>query len=275
MPSLREAASGVLIVTYKEDTRALIAAMADEGLPAEEVKGPYTDEQLSYSAVMQALVNHANAWRIAAGRSRPTIIVEPDFVPVRGFGDLPAPLPPGREESGLAYLYSVGSEIWDLATPSIARARCGSVVALLMPPKVAAMLLQFFEEEVAANKAGRYRPWDSGLGFWLLARDVQSYLPYRFYGEHGGLGNPEHARFGLGRNHRADAVAGTLAFLPVYAKGKRWRMVRGRVRGWWWGVLRLLSGRLLRWHDLARARGNRGALLRFAVGRLFVPRAGG
>src|SRR5262245_5775581 len=101
--------------------------MANEAQLAGEGNGPYTEEQRSYSTVMQALVNHANAWRIAAGRKRPTIIVEPDFVPVRGFGDLPVPLPPGREESGLAYLYSVGSEIWDLATPSIARARCGSV----------------------------------------------------------------------------------------------------------------------------------------------------
>ena len=65
MAPLREACSGVLIVTYKEDTRELIAAMSREGLAAEEVKGPYTDEQLAYSAVMQALVNHANAWRAA------------------------------------------------------------------------------------------------------------------------------------------------------------------------------------------------------------------
>jgi len=267
---LREACSGVLIVTYKEDTRELIAAMSREGLTAEEVKGPYTDEQLAYSAVMQALVNHANAWRIAAARATPTIVVEPDFVPVKGFGDLPVPLPPGRETNSLGYLYSVGPEIWDLATPAIARARCGSVVATLMPPQVARMLLDFFEEEVAANQAGKYRPWDSNLGYWLLARGVDSYLPYRHYGEHGGLGNPEHALFGLGRNHRADALQGKLSFLPVYAQGRRWRLVRGRMRGRLWGILRLLRGRLLRWHDFARAGGKRGALLRFAAGRLFV-----
>ena len=268
MASLRASCSGVLIVTYKEDTRELISALTREGFAAEEVKGPYTEEQLSYSAVMQALVNHANAWRVAASRSLPTIIMEPDFVPVRGFGDLPVPLPPGKDIDSLAYLYSVGPEIWDLATPNVARARCGSVVAVLMPPKVAALLLDFFEEEVAANKAGKYRPWDSGMGYWLLARGVESYLPYRHYGEHGGLGNPEHARFGLGRNHRADALAGRLAFLPIYAKGSAWRLYRARMRGRLWGVLRLLTGRLLRWHDLARAKGNRRTLLRFAIGRL-------
>lgn len=271
--SLRESCSGVLIVTYKEDTRALREALAAEGLPAEEVRGPYTDEQLRYSAVMQALVNHANAWRIAAGRSAPTIVVEPDFVPVKGFGDLAVPVPPGKEEESLAYLYSVGPEIWDLATPNVARAHCGSVVAVVIPPKVARLLLDFFEEEVAANAAGVYRPWDSGLGYWLLERHVESYMPYRHYGEHGGLGNPEHARFGLGRNHRADALCGRLAFLPIYANGSRIRFWRGRIVGRLWGMLRLLTGRLLRWHDLRRAKGERLRLLRFAVGRLIFRRA--
>lgn len=268
--TVRATCSGALIVVYKEDTRELRAALAAEGIAAEEVKGPYTEEQLGYSAVMQALVNHANAWRIAASRTQPTIVLEPDFVPVRGFGDLPVPIPPGRENDSLAYLYSVGPEIWDLATPSIARAHCGSVVATLMPPRVARMLLDFFGEEVAANAAGKYRPWDSGLGYWLLERGVESYMPYRHYGEHGGLGNPEHARFGLGRNHRADVLHGRLAFLPVYAQGKRWNLWKGRARGRAWGLLRLLTGRLLRWHDLRRARGARMPLLRFAAGRLFL-----
>jgi hypothetical protein len=220
---------------------------------------------------MQALVNHANAWRIAASRSKPTLVLEPDFVPVRGFGRLPVPVPPGKEDESLAYLYSVGPEIWDLPTGSVARARCGSVVATLMPPRVARLLLDFFEEEIAANKAGRYRPWDSGLGFWLLDRGVESYMPYRHYGEHGGLGNPEHARFGLGRNHRADVLQARLAFLPIYAQGRRRKLWAGRVRGRAWGLLRLLTGRLLRWQNLKRSKGVRLSLLRFAAGRLFLP----
>jgi hypothetical protein len=272
-PPLRTTCSGALIVVYKEDTRELRAALAAEGIAAEEVKGPYTGEQLGYSAVMQALVNHANAWRIAAGRTQPTIILEPDFVPVKGFGGLPVPVPPGKEDDSLSYLYCVGPEIWDLATPTVARAHCGSVVAVIMPPRVARLLLDFFEEEVAANAAGTYRPWDSGLGYWLLGRGIESYMPYRHYGEHGGLGNPEHARFGLGRNHRADVLLGRLAFLPVYAQGKRSRLWAGRARGRTWGLLRLLTGRLLRWSDLKRAGGARLPLLRFAAGRL-LPGAG-
>jgi hypothetical protein len=266
--SMRNACSGVLIVTYKEDTTELRATLEAEGLAAEEVKGPYTAEQLGYSAVMQALVNHANAWRIAAGRTKPTIVMEPDFVPVRNFGNLPVPVPGGQENNSLAYLYCVGPEIWDLATPTIARAHCGGAVALLIPPRVAQLLLEFFEDELGANATGKYRPWDSGMGYWLLERGVESYMPFRHYGEHGGLGNPEHARFGLGRNHRADALFDSLAFLPVYAKGSRAKLWKDRIIGRAWGLLRLATGRLLRWHDLARSRNGRLDLFRFAAGRL-------
>jgi hypothetical protein len=269
---LRESCSGVLIVTYKEDTSALRAAMSAEGLAVEEVRGPYTAEQLTYSAVMQALVNHANAWRIAAGRDLPTIVVEPDFVPVHGFGDLPVPVPPDRTTNSLAYLYSVGPEIWDIATATVARAHCGAAVALLIPPGVASLLLQFFEEELKANAAGTYRPWDSGMGYWLLQKGIESYLPYRHYGEHGGIGNPEHAKFGLGRSHRADALQGKLAFLPIYARGSIVRFRATRLWGRLWGLLRLSTGRLMPWHDIARAHGKRTLLLRFAIGRLFVAR---
>ena len=269
---LRESCSGVLIVTYKEDTSALRAALTAEGLTAEEVRGPYTPQQLTYSAVMQALVNHANAWRIAAARDLPTIVVEPDFVPVRGFGDLPVPVPAAEAANSLAYLYSVGPVIWDMATRDVARGHGGSVVALVIPPAVAALLLHFFEDELVINAAGTYRPWDSGMGYWLLKRGIESYLPYRHYGEHGGIGNPEHAKFGLGRSHRADALEAKLAFLPIYADGSFARYWATRLRGRLWGLLRLVTGRLLQWHDIVRARGARAALLRFGVGRLFLAR---
>jgi hypothetical protein len=258
----------VLIVAHKDDTAQLRMALRAEGFSVEEVRGPYTPEQMAYSAVMQALVNHANAWRIAAGRDLPTIIVEPDFVPVIGFGDLPVPVPSGEFDDSLAYLYSVGPEVWDLASADVARGRGGGVVALLIPPRVASLLLQFFDEELEANAAGKYRPWDSGMGYWLLERGIESYIPYRHYGEHGGIGNPEHAQFGLGRAHRADALHGRLAFLPTYAKGSAIRLWGTRIGARLWGALRLLCGRFLRWHDFRRS-DDRSKMIRFAVGRLF------
>lgn len=265
------ASSGVVIVAYKEDTAPLRTALVAEGFSVDEVRGPYTTEQMGYSAVMQALVNHANAWRIAARRELPTIVVEPDFVPVIGFGELPVPVPSGKCGDSVAYLYSVGPEVWDLAGADIARAHGGGAVALLIPPKVASLLLQFFDEEVKVSAAGEYRPWDSGMGYWLLERGIESYIPYRHYGEHGGIGNPEHARFGLGRAHRADALHGRLAFLPTYAKGSATRLWGTRIGARLWGAGRLLCGRFLRWHDFRRS-DDRWQMIRFAVGRLFCER---
>jgi hypothetical protein len=272
--NLRSAAPGVLIVAHDEDTTPLRTTLVSEGFSVDEVRGPYTREQLSYSAIMRCMVNHANAWRIAASRRCPTIVVEADFVPVRGFGGLPAPVPPTRSEASLAYLYSVGPQIWDLALPDVARGHGGGMVALLIPPKVAELLLVFCREELQRNPRGLYSPFDSQVGYWLKDRGVQSYIPYRHYGEHGGVGNPEHARAGLGRAHRADVLQGRLAFTPLYAAGSALRYWRTRMRARLWGALRLLGGRFLAWHDLVRS--DRPPLLRFALGRLFfrTPPAG-
>jgi hypothetical protein len=257
-----------VIVAYKEDTASLRKALLAEGFCVDEVRGPYTSEQLKFCGIMRCLVNHANAWRIAAERGRPTIIVEADFVPVKSFGDLPAPVPAGKLDNSLAYLYSVGPQIWDLAGINVARGHGGGTVALLIPPRVALMLLQFFDEELKANPLGKYSPFDTKIGYWLMNKGVESYIPYRHYGEHGGIGNPEHAAAGLGRPHQADALQGRLAFLPMYAKGSALRFWKSRIRARLWGVLRLLCGRFLAWHDFKRS--DRLPMIRFAVGRLLV-----
>src|SRR5262249_14639415 len=99
-------------------------------------------------------------------------------------------------------------------------------------------------------------------------RGVESFIPYRHYGEHGGIGNPEHIAASLGRPHQADALQGRLAFLPMYAKGSVLRFWKIRIRARLWGALRLLSGRFPARQDFIRS--NRMQMIRFAVGRLFV-----
>lgn len=269
--TLASVASGVLIVAHDEDTTLLRATLESEGFLVEEVRGPYSPEQMAYSAIMRCMVNHANAWRIAASRCRPTIVVEADFVPVRGFGSLPVPVPSALYDASLAYLYSVGPQIWDLAAPGVARGHGGGMVALLIPQKVAEHLLLFYQEELERNPLGRYSPFDTRVGYWLKDRGIQSYIPYRHYGEHGGVGNPEHARVGFSRSHRADAFLGKLAFAPFYAGGSKARYLMTRIRARFWGGLRLLCGRLLSWHDFARS--DRFEMLRFALGRLLTSRA--
>jgi hypothetical protein len=267
--SLRTAASGVIIVAHDEDTTQLRTALLAEGFSVEEVRGPYSQEHQSFSRSMRCLVNHANAWRIASSRRQPTIVVEADFVPVLGFGALPAPIPSGRWETSIAYLYSVGPEIWDLATRSLARGHGGGMVALLIPPDVARLLLAFFQEELQDNPLGRYSAFDARVGYWLKDRGVESYIPYRHYGEHGGFGNPEHEAVGLRRTHRADALYGRLAFTPAYATRSRLRYWRTRVWARVWGMGRLALGRFLAWHDYAQS--SRARMIRFAVGRLLFP----
>jgi hypothetical protein len=266
--TLRSVSSGVVIVAHKEETAPLKKALVAEGFTVDEVRGPYSPEQLKFSAIMRCLVNHANAWKIAAERDRPTIIVEADFVPVKGFGGLAAPVPAERLNNSLAYLYSVGPQVWDLAGTNVARGHGGGMVALLIPPKVALLLLQFFDDELKANPLGEYSPFDTKVGYWLKDRGVESFIPYRHYGEHGGIGNPEHLGAGLGRPHQADALQGRLAFLPTYANGSTLRFWKIRIGARLWGVLRLLSGRFLARHDFARS--NRLQMARFAVGRLLI-----
>jgi hypothetical protein len=264
--SLRLVSSGVVIVAHNEDTVALREVFSEQGLPVDEVRGPYAPEQLDYSAIMKCLVNHANAWRIAAVRDRPTIVVEADFVPVEGFGDLPAPVPRDKLTDSIAYLYSVGPQVWDLAGARVARGHGGGLVALLIPPKAAMLLLNFLEEELKTNPLGEYSPFDSRVGYWLKKRGIESYIPYRHYGEHGGTGNPEHVGAGLGRPHQADALERRLAFLPLYARGSNMRYWRTRTRARLWGVLRLVAGRFVAWHDFVRS--DRAQMVRFAVGRI-------
>jgi hypothetical protein len=266
--TLRSTSAGVLIVAHNEDTTILRKTLIAEGFDVEEVRGPYTQEQLRYSAIMRCLVNHANAWRIAAQRKKPTLIVEADFVPVKGFGGLPVPMPPEKWSNNIAYLYSVGPQIWDLAGNQCARGHGGGMVASLIPPKVASLLLEFFSEEVAAVPIGAYSSFDTKVGFWLNARGVETYIPYRHYGEHGGIGNPEHATMGLGRPHRADVLQGKLAFTPTYARRSALRYWKTRARARMWGILRLVSGRYLTWHDFRR--GDAISMIRFAIGRNFL-----
>jgi hypothetical protein len=263
--SLQSACAGVIIVAHHEDTSSLHLALTFEGLNTDEVRGPYAPEQESFSAIMKCLANHANAWRIAITREKPTIIVEADFVPVKGFGSLPIPAPTEKFGECLPYLYACGPQIWDL-TAAAARGHAGGMVALVVWPKVARLMLEFFEAQLAANPQGHYTPFDTKIGYWLMDKGIQSYLPQRQYGEHGGISNPEHARAGLGRPHHADSLANQLMFLPAYAEGSRVSLWRTRIMARAWGWLRLLTGRLISWRDFARS--NRGQMIGFLLGRL-------
>ncbi len=264
--TLRSICAGVIIVAHKENTSLLRDAMTDQGLSVIEVRGPYSPEQERWSSAMKCFANHANAWRIVAAQEQPYIVVEADFVPVKGFGNLPVPCPPEKLGDCLPYLYACGPQFWDLAG-SVARGHAGGLVALVIWPKVARLMLEYFAEQTLANPLGHYVPFDAGIGYWLKDRGIETYIPRRHYGEHGGVANPEHAAAGLGRPHQADSLQATLAFLPLYAKGNRIRFWKIRLRARGWGWLRLVTGRIVAWHDFARS--NRTRMARFVFGRLW------
>lgn len=267
---LNQVCRQALVIAHKENTSPLVDSLAREGFSVLEVRGPYTPEQLHWSTISRCFVNHANSWRLVVERGVHSLIVEADFVPVVGFGLLPLPVPADLIHKSLAYLYAVGPQFWDLPpSPNCARGHAGGGVAYVISPAVACMMLDFFDEKCSANPSGAYYPWDSAVGYWLKARGIESFLPYRQYGEHGGIANPEHAKAGLGRPHQADALAGPLAFLPMYAQGSVVSFLRVRLRARVWGWIRLLAGRTVALNGYRRFESLR--MFGFAVGRLLVP----
>lgn len=257
------------VIRHGEDVSALVASLASEGFEVQEVRGPYGPGMELWSANTRCLVNHANAWRKIVEQGEPAIVVEADFVPVVGFGRLPIPFDSRDRPDSLGYLYCCGPQLWDL--DGGLRGHSGGGVAYYLSPRVASELLQFAETEILAVSPEQYMGWDSRVGFWLNRRGIQTYLPYRNYGEHGGHSNPEHRAAGLRPHHRADVLAGRLAFLPAYARSSRLRFLWIRLRGRLWGLARLVAGRYLAWHDLRRSP-ERARLLRVAVGRQFFRR---
>lgn len=266
----------VYIIRYKEDVTLLVRAFEEEGFKVQVQEGPYTAEQLTYSPSIQCLVNHANAWRRVKESGVPAVIVEPDFVPVRGFGKMTCPMPNDRANPsvGMAWLYACGPILYGIDRRGCLYGHATSVAGYLLTPAVADRLLEFFAREMARPLPGEYRAWDSALGVYLRKEcGVLNYLPYRQLGEHGSDSRAEHKAFGMEKNwHQADRLAAPLHFLPIYARGSRLRFVRYRLRAWFWGLLRLIT---LRYFDPRHINENtiqgRTKMTAVSVARLFMP----
>lgn len=209
------------------------------------VRGPYTEEKLKYSAQSRCLVNHANAWRLAKESQGPVLVVEADFVPVVGFGDLPMLWDVTEQEGACGWVYSGAPIFYYFDENGYVRGHSATMVANVFTPGAAEALLGFAEEELANTAVkGDYSPWDVRLGTWLrYKRGIPNYLSFRQYREHGGIPNPEHKKNRIVSWHQADVLQGRLSFMPLYAKnGKlRYLVFRARARG----LYRLLSGKMV------------------------------
>jgi hypothetical protein len=245
MKTIREVVSKSLIVCYKEDVSDLEAQLRLAGLAPTALRGTYTPEEQRYPAHIRCFMNHRNAWQIAAVMPGYTLICEADFVPCRKLGELPVFWP---LENPLAwgYLYQGSPRLLSLVgSMRFLRGHCAPTVCYVVNQRVAAIMLRFFDQQIQGYGTEKYFTFEAHLQWWVMGQGGEAYIPLRHYGEHGGLANPEHAKSNMVRRagrHRADNLAGPLAFLPQYARGS-WRafwMERVKARAFGWG--RLLTG---------------------------------
>jgi hypothetical protein len=243
---LRQAISRSLIVCFREDVGQLEATLASAELQPQVLRASYTASELRYPAATRTLLNHHRAWQIAAEAPDYTLICEADFVPCRGLGDLPV-FWPTANPMAWGYLYQGSPRLLAIIGPErYLRGHCAPLVAYVVNSHVAQRMLRFFDREIEEYGTDTYFTWDAHLQWWVMGQGAEAYIPTKHYGEHGGLPNPEHGKSGLvtraGR-HRADNLAGPLAFQPQYAGSSSlsYRKERVVARALGWG--RLFTGR--------------------------------
>ncbi|MBF2034018.1 MAG: LPS biosynthesis glycosyltransferase [Leptolyngbyaceae cyanobacterium T60_A2020_046] len=240
------------IIACREDTTVLELALRRSGVVAEVLRQSPRPEYAGYSRSFLCLLNHRHAWELASRASQPTLIVEADFVPVKNFGNLPISFDPSNPDLGIAWLYTCAPQVYRILPGGYATGYSTAMVAYVISPRSARFLMQV-ADEIALNPGPReYTPWDSGLDYRLRDHGFVNYVPFRNYGEHGGIPNPEHRQNKLSPTHRADVLYGPLSFEPFYAREKGvgkpnpLRYLKGRLYGRVKGLGRLALGKYLR-----------------------------
>lgn len=244
--------SKLFIVAHREDTARLATTLEAEGFDCAVQRQTHQPDQADFARSYLCFMNHVKVWEWVIEHQQPAIVIEADFVPVRGMGQLPLPFNPDQADVGMAWLYTCAAQVYDISPGHHAQGYSSSMVAYIMTPRAVPSLLRFFERVSHNPGPCHYYPWDSELDKTLLAQGLRNYLPFRNYGEHGSdRPNPEHQAHRLGRTHRADVLYGPLAFKPAYAETEGlWRTrLWGRIRG----LARLGLGRYTQLHVLRRA----------------------
>lgn len=265
---LADCISQVFIIAYKESTQLLEEALTREGLHYEVLRQEHKAEFKDFSSSYLCLLNHQQAWEKATKASKPTLIVEADFVPVVGFGKLPLPFDSHQENVGVSWLYTCAPQVYSVSQDGYAEGFSTAMVAYIVTARAAYCLWDLAEEIDKKFGATNYSSWDSEIDYFLRSRSLKNYIAFQNYGEHGGLPNPEHHQHGLSKSHRADVLYGKLAFLPLYASGKRGQMklLSVRFQARLKGIARLVTGRFLRLRVL-KGSSTPIRLLSFAVRR--------
>lgn len=239
----------VFIIAYKESTQLLEDVLTKEGFQCEVLRQEERPEFQDFSRSYLCLMNHRRAWERVTQESQPTLIIEADFVPVQGFGKLPLPFNPHQANVGISWLYTCAPQVYGVSKDGYAEGFSTAMVAYILTPSSAQCLLELADEVTEKQGATAYTTWDSNVDSFLRSKKLKNYIPWRNYGEHGGLPNPEHQQNGLSSTHRADILYGKLAFLPFYAasqQGSQLRFVSERLKARIKGIARLAMGKYLR-----------------------------
>ncbi len=236
--------SRVFIITYKESTQRLEQVLNEVGFQCEVIRQEDKPEYKNLSRSYLCMMNHKRAWEKATQENKPTLIVEADFVPVLGIGKLPLPFPPNQNNLGIAWLYTCAAQVYSVSNLGYAQGFSTAMVAYIISGKSAQCLIDFAEEIKNQQCGNTYSTWDSEVDSLLRSKNMQNFIPFRNYGEHGGLPNPEHQKHGLNKIHRADVLYNKLSFLPLYVTEEILFVARlkARIKG----IGRLLTGRFLR-----------------------------
>ncbi|MEM9541924.1 MAG: LPS biosynthesis glycosyltransferase [Cyanobacteria bacterium P01_E01_bin.42] len=267
--SLIDTIGKVLILAYKEPTEALEQYFLQEGFVCEVCRQENKPEYQEFSSSYRVLLNHCNAWEQAKKASTFTLIVEADFAPVRQFARLPLPFPKDNPDVGVSWIYNCAPQVYWVSPEGYAEGFSVSTVAYIVTPKGAECLLELAARIERKTGGKVYSAWDSEIDTVLRSYKLVNFIPFRNYGEHGGIPNPEHRQHGLSPGHQADVLWGDLALKPLYSDRDNIFSIRFKAR--LKGIGRLLLGRFLRKGTLQNT-STPWRLIRFAFFRQFTLR---
>jgi len=226
-PCLRDFVSRAYIISYQEDIAPLKYVLESQGFECISIRQEFRERDRDYSGSYLCLRNHARAWQEIVATQETVAIFEADFVPVRQMGNRPIPCDLQRDQFGkvtlkpfadlgIAWLYTCAAQVYSVSETGKAIGYSSSMVAYLISPQAAEILLQHAENIHQKFGPKTYSVWDSQVESVLRSQGLQSYIPFRNYGEHGGHPNREHYLAKLSREHRADVLYASLTFIPQY-----------------------------------------------------------
>ena len=221
VPLMNEVVNQSYVLAYQENVTPLVDALIKERLNPAVLRASYSEEELLYARNTRTFINHYRAWQLASNYYNSyTLICEADFVPCRGIGFFPI-FWPIDDSLAWGYLYQGSPRLLAVVgARDYLRGHCGPLVAYVINAHIAGILCDFFHHEMTRYDPRKYFTFDAHLQWFVMGRGGKAFIPWKHYGEHGGLPNPEHRESGLARagRHRADNLAGRLHFRPQYAE---------------------------------------------------------